>query len=114
MVTGVTNKMKYKLLGIFIFIFLAHCINLYIEKKPEPEIKTYEIKDEITGKTHVFYKEPRSKKNVMFYCLNDKEHKVIWIDWHPNQTPEYTYQVDSYENYTKRTWLEQSWGYEIK
>ncbi len=114
MVTGVTNKMKYKLLGIFIFIFLAHCINLYIEKKPEPEIKTYEIKDEITGKTHIFYEEPRSKKNVMFYCLNDKEHKVIWIDWHPNQTPEYTYQVDSYENYTKRTWLEQSWGYKIK
>ena len=106
-------KMK-KLVGIIGILFLAHCINLYIEKKPEPEIKTYEIKDEITGKTHIFYKEPRLKKNVMFYCLNDKEYKVIWIDYHPKQTPKYTYQVDSYENYTKRTWLEQSWGYEIK
>ena len=105
--------MKYKLLGIFIFIFLAHCINLYMEKKPEPEIKTYEIKDEITGKTHIFYKEPKLKKNVMFYCLNDKEHKVIWIDWHPIQTPEYTYQVDSYDNYSQRTWMEQSYGYRI-
>ena len=46
MVTGVTNKMKYKLLGIFISIVLAHCINLYMEKNPEPEIKTYEIKEE--------------------------------------------------------------------
>ncbi len=105
--------MKYKLLGIFIFIFLAHCINLYMEKKPEPEIKTYEIKDEITGKTHIFYKEPKLKKNVMFYCLNDKEHKVIWIDWHPNQTPEYTYQVDSYDNYSQKTWWEQHYGYRI-
>ena len=94
------RKMKYKT-NLHIYISY-HCINLYIEKKPEPEIKTYEIKDEITGKTHIFYEEPRSKKNVMFYCLNDKEYKVIWIDYHPKQTPKYTYQVDSYENYTKK------------
>ena len=75
--------------------------------------KTYEIKDEITGKIHIFKKEPKLKKNVMFYCLNDEEHKVIWIDWHPNQTPEYTYQVDSYENYMEKTWWEQHYGYRI-
>ena len=71
------------------------------------------IKDEITSEIHIFYKEPKLKKNVMFYCLNDEEHKVIWIDWHPNQTPEYTYQVDSYENYLEKTWWEQHYGYRI-
>ena len=104
--------MKYKLLGIFIFIFLAHCINLYMEKKPEPEIKTYEIKDEITGKIHIFYKEPKLKKSIL-YCLKDQENKVIWVDWHVNQTPEFTYRVDSYKNYIERTWVEQHYGYRI-
>ena len=104
--------MKYKLLGIFIFIFLAHCINLYMEKKPEPEIKTYEIKDEITGNIHIFRKEPKLKKSIL-YCLKDKENKVIWVDWHVNQIPEYTYRIDSYKNYIERNWVEQHYGYRI-
>ena len=106
--------MKYKVLIILGVLFGGHCFNLYRQSElKKPEIKTYEIKDEITGKTHIFYKEPKLKKNVMFYCLNDKEHKVIWIDWHPNQTPEYTYQVDSYDNYSQKTWWEQHYGYRI-
>ena len=106
--------MKYKVLIILGVLFGGHCFNLYKKSKlTVPERKTYEIKDEITGKTHIFYKKPNLKKNVMFYCLNDEEHKVIWIDWHPNQTPEYTYQVDSYENYVEKTWWEQHYGYRI-
>ena len=106
--------MKYKLLIFVVLIFGGHCFNLYRNSDiTKPERKTYEIVDEITGKTHIFYEEPKLKKNVMFYCLNDKEHKVIWIDWHPNQDPEYTYQVDSYENYKQKNWMEQSYGYRI-
>ena len=106
--------MKYKVILLFGVLFGGHCFNLYRQSElKEPEVKTYEIKDEITGKIHIFYKEPKLKKNVMFYCLNDEEHKVIWIDWHPNQTPEYTYQVDSYDNYSQKTWWEQHYGYRI-
>ena len=106
--------MKYKLLIFVVLIFGGHGFNLYVNSDiNKPERKTYKIVDEITGKTHIFYKEPKLKKNVMFYCLNDEEHKVIWIDWHPNQTPEYTYQVDSYDNYSQKTWWEQHYGYRI-
>ncbi len=104
--------MKNKLLVLLIFVFFAHCINLYMEKKPEPEIKTYEIKDEITGNIHIFRKEPKLKKSIL-YCLKDKENKVVWAHWHVNQTPEYTYSVDSYKNYLERNWVEQHYGYRI-
>ncbi len=49
----------------------------------------------------------------MLYCQKDNEKKVIWVDWHPDQTPEFTYRVDSYENYINRTWVEQHYGYRI-
>ena len=69
--------------------------------------KTYEIKDEITGKIHIFKKEPKLKKSVL-YCLKDKENEVIWVEWHVGQTPEYTYRIDSYKNY-----LEKHYGYRV-
>ena len=42
----------------------------------------------VTGKTHIFYKEPKVKKECDVYCLNDKEHKG-YMDrlFPPNQTP---------------------------
>ena len=42
--------MKYKVLIIFGLIFGGHCFNLYRNSELTiPEIKTYEIKDEVTG-----------------------------------------------------------------
>ena len=105
--------MKYKVLTILILIFGAHCFNLYRQSDlPVPEIKTYEIKYEITGNIHIFRKEPKLKKSIL-YCLKDKENKVIWVDWHVNQIPEYTYRIDSYKNYIERNWVEQHYGYRI-
>ena len=106
-------EMKYKLLILLILIFGGHCFNLYRQSDVAlPEVETFEIKDKVTGNTHIFSKEPKLKKN-MLYCQKDNEKKVIWVDWHPDQTPEFTYRVDSYENYINRTWVEQHYGYRI-
>ena len=105
--------MKYKFLIVIIFIFGGHCFNLYRKSNLVlPEAKTYKIKDKITGNIHVFRKEPKLKKSII-YCIRDKEDKVVWVDWHPDQTPEYTYRVDSYKNYIEKTWVEQHYGYRI-
>ena len=52
-------------------------------------------------------------KKSIIYCIKDKEDKVVWVDWHPDQTPEFTYRVDSYKNYIEKTWVEQHYGYRI-
>ena len=105
--------MKYKVLFVLVLMFSAHCFNLYRKSKlTVPEVKTYEIKDKITGSIHIFYKEPKLKKSIL-YCLKDKENKVVWVDWHVNKVPEYTYRVDSYKNYAERNWIEQHYGYRI-
>ena len=105
--------MKYKVLIALGLIFGGHCFNLYRNSDLKiPEVETFEIKDKITCNIHIFRKEPKLKRSIL-YCQKDKENKVVWVDWHPNQTPEYTYQVDSYDNYSQRTWMEQSYGYRI-
>ena len=105
--------MKYKLLVLIVSIFSIHFFNLFRNSDLAlPEVKTYEIKDKITKNIHVFRKEPKLKKSIL-YCMKDKERKVVWVDWHPDQTPEFTYRVDSYKNYIERTWVEQHYGYRI-
>jgi len=105
--------MKYKVLLVIILIFGGHCFNLYRESDLAlPEVKTYKIKNKLTGNIHVFRKEPKLKKSIL-YCIKDKEQKVVWVDWHPDQTPEFTYRVDSYKNYIEKTWVEQHYGYRI-
>ena len=105
--------MKYKLLVLIVLIFGIHFFNLYRNSDlAVPEVKTYEIKDKITKNIHVFRKEPKLKKSIL-YCIKDKERKVVWVDWHPDQTPEFTYRVDSYKNYIERTWVEQHYAYRI-
>ena len=52
----------------------------------------------------------------MFYCLNDKEHKVIMDDWHLNQTPgvEYIYiKLILMKTTWRFSWWEQHYGYRI-
>ena len=89
--------MKYKVLLVVVLIFGGHCFNLYRESDLTlPEVKTYEIKDKITGNTHIFSKEPKLKKSIL-YCQKDK----------------YTYSVDSYKNYLEKNWVEQHYGYRI-
>ena len=48
--------------------------------------ETFEIKDKITGNIHIFKKEPKLKKSIL-YCLKDKENKVVWVHWHVDQIP---------------------------
>ena len=106
-------EMKYKLLILLLLIFGGHCYNLYRNNDivlPEP--KTFEIKDKVTGNIHIFKKEPKLKKSIL-YCQKDKENKVVWVEWHVGQTPEYTYRIDSYKNYLERNWIEQHYGYRI-
>ena len=106
--------MKYKVLVLFVLLFGGHCFNLYRNSKlTVPEVKTYEIKDEVTGKTYLLRKMPKLKKSVM-YCHKHKENVVVWVDWHIHQTPEYTYRVDFFDNYIDKTWVERHYGYKIK
>ena len=106
--------MKNKILIFICLLFGAHCINLFIKTDLRvPEIKTYEIKDEVTGKTYLLRKIPKLKKSVM-YCHKHKENVVVWVDWHIHQTPEYTYRVDFFDIYIDRTWGERHYGYKIK
>ena len=97
--------MKTKVL--LLFLFLIGCS----EKSIQP--KTYEITDEVTGKTYLLRKIPKLKKSVV-YCHKHKENVVVWVDWHIHQTPEYTYRFDTFENYLEKTWVERHYGYEIK
>ena len=77
--------MKYKVLILFGLLFGGHCLNLYRNSKlTVPEVKTYEIKDEVTGKTYLLRKIPKLKKSVM-YCHKRKENVVVWVDWHIHQ-----------------------------
>tara|TARA_B100000424_G_C22930256_1_gene494856 strand:- start:301 stop:564 length:264 start_codon:yes stop_codon:yes gene_type:complete len=80
--------MKYKLLGILVFIFLAHCINLYIKKKPEP-VLGHSITD-INGVLHRYPRSPQVKEGYQ-YCYEHQYPEQILIHWRPN-TP-YRYEV---------------------
>ena len=91
---------------ILLFLFLNSCN----DKLLEPTI--YEIKDEVSGEIYLLRKKPKLKKSIV-YCTKHKENVVVWVDWHVNQTPEYTYRVDSYKNYLEKTWVEQHYGYRI-
>jgi len=91
---------------ILLFLFLIGCN----DKSLEPT--TYEIKDEVSGEIYLLRKKPKLKKSIV-YCTKRKENVVVWVDWHVNQTPEYTYRVDSYKNYLEKTWVEQHYGYRI-
>ena len=52
--------MKYKVLIVIGLLFGGHCYNLYRQSELTiPEVKTYEIKDKITGNTHIFYKDEK-------------------------------------------------------
>ena len=105
--------MKYKVLIVLGLIFGGHCFNLYSNSElPVPKIETYEIKDEVSGEVYLLRKKPVLKKSIV-YCTKRKENVVVWVNWHVNQTPEYTYRVDSYKNYIERTWVEQHYGYRI-
>ena len=105
--------MKNKILVFFGVLFGAHCLNLYMKSELKaPEIKTYQIKDENTGEIYLFRKIPKLKKSIV-YCHKRKKNVVVWVDWHINQTPEYTYRVDTYENYMNKTWVERHYGYKI-
>ena len=72
----------------------------------------YEISCEVTGEVYLLRKEPKLKKSIV-YCTKRKENVVVWVNWHVDQTPEYTYRVDSYKNYIARTWVEQHYGNRI-
>ena len=76
------------------------------------EVKTYEIQDIDTDIVHVYRKEPKLKKSIV-YCTIHKENEVIWVDWQVNQIPEFHYRVDSYKNYLEKNWVEQHYGYRI-
>ena len=80
--------MKYKLLGLLIFIFLAHCINLYIERKPEPIKGTY-ITD-IDSVLHRYPIPPQVKEGYQ-YCYEHDYPERILIHWRPNMP--YRYEV---------------------
>ena len=105
--------MRYKLLVLVVLLFGGHCFNLYRNNElTTPEVKTYEIKDEVTGEVYLLRKQPKLKKSII-YCTKRKENVVVWVNWHVNQTPEYTYRVDSYKNYLEKNWVEQHYGYDI-
>tara|TARA_R100001126_G_C4740939_1_gene108373 strand:- start:113 stop:448 length:336 start_codon:yes stop_codon:yes gene_type:complete len=105
--------MKNKIIIFIGLIFGAHCINLFMKTDIRaPEIKTYEIKDENTGKIYLLRKIPKLKKSVV-YCHKHKQNVVVWVDWHIHQTPEYTYRFDTYDNYINKTWVERHYGYKI-
>ena len=77
-----------------------------------PKVKTYEIQDIDTNIIHVYRKEPKLKKSIV-YCTTHEENEVIWVDWQVNQIPEFHYRVDSYKNYLEKNWVEQHYGYRI-
>ena len=80
------------------------------EEALKPQV--YEITCEVTGEVYLLRKEPKLKKSIV-YCTKRKENVVVWVNWHVNQTPEYTYKVDSYKNYLEKNWVEQHYGYRI-
>ena len=105
--------MKHKVLIVFGLIFVGHCFNLYRNRElPLPKIETYEITCEVSGEVYLLRKQPKLKKSIV-YCTKRKENVVVWVNWHVNQIPEYTYRVDSYKNYLEKNWVEQHYGYRI-
>ena len=80
------------------------------EESLQPQV--YEITDEVSGEVYLLRKNPKLKKSIVYFTKR-KENVVVWVNWHVNQTPEYTYRVDSYKNYLERTWVEQHYGYRI-
>jgi hypothetical protein len=106
-------EMKHKVLIVFGLIFVGHCFNLYRNRElPLPKIETYEITCEVSGEVYLLRKQPKLKKSIV-YCTKRKENVVVWVNWHVNQIPEYTYRVDSYKNYLEKNWVEQHYGYRI-
>jgi hypothetical protein len=106
-------EMKHKVLIVFGLIFVGHCFNLYRNRElPLLKIETYEITCEVSGEVYLLRKQPKLKKSIV-YCTKRKENVVVWVNWHVNQIPEYTYRVDSYKNYLKKNWVEQHYGYRI-
>ena len=91
---------------LILLFFLISCG----EESLQPQV--YEITDEVSGEVYLLRKNPKLKKSIV-YCTKRKENVVVWVNWHVNQTPEYTYRVDSYKNYLERTWVEQHYGYRI-
>ena len=91
---------------LILLFFLISCG----EESLKPQV--YEITDEVSGEVYLLRKNPKLKKSIV-YCTKRKENVVVWVSWHVNQTPEYTYRVDSYKNYLERTWVEQHYGYRI-
>ena len=91
---------------LILLFFLISCG----EESLKPQV--YEITDEVSGEVYLLRKNPKLKKSIV-YCTKRKENVVVWVNWHVNQTPEYTYRVDSYKNYLERTWVEQHYGYRI-
>ena len=99
-------RIGIKMRLLILLLFLIGC--------GEEPLKTqvFEITCEVTGEVYLLRKEPKLKKSIV-YCTKRKENVVVWVDWHPNQTPEYTYKVDSYKNYLEKNWVEQHYGYRI-
>ena len=95
-----------KLKVILLLLFFIGCD----DKSLKPI--TYEIKDEVSGEVYLLRKKPVLKKSIV-YCTKRKENVVVWVNWHVNQTPEYTYRVDSYKNYLEKNWIEQHYGYRL-
>tara|TARA_Y100001937_G_scaffold38574_1_gene54856 strand:+ start:352 stop:648 length:297 start_codon:yes stop_codon:yes gene_type:complete len=91
---------------ILLLLFIYGCS----EKPTRPN--TYEITDIDSGIIHVYPKEPKLKKSIV-YCTTHKENEVVWVDWQVNQIPEFHYRVDSYKNYLEKNWVEQHYGYRI-
>ena len=91
---------------LILLLFLIGCG----EESLQPQV--YEITCEVSGEVYLLRKKPVLKKSIV-YCTKRKENVVVWVNWHVNQTPEYTYKVDSYKNYIERTWVEQHYGYRI-
>ena len=80
--------MKNKLIGLILVIFLAHCINLYIDTKPEP-VKGFYITD-INSVVHRYPRSPQVKEGYQ-YCYEHKYPEKILIHWRPNMP--YKYEV---------------------
>ena len=91
---------------LILLFFLISCG----EESLQPQV--YEITDEVSGEVYLLRKKPKLKKSIV-YCTKRKENVVVWVNWHVNQPPEYTYRVDSYKNYLERTWVAQHYGYRI-
>ena len=71
-----------------------------------PDSKVYEINDSDTDSTHIYIKEPKLKKHILF-CIKHNTNEVVYVHWQIDQTPEYRYFVEPYKDYLEKTWIEQ-------